>query len=58
MDFMLLKCISVKLLQVKKGEVTAGNSGNRKNVSPNLMINSAYTEQFIQERISVAVEEL
>lgn len=55
---MLLKYISVKPLQVGEGEVTAGDSGNWKNVSPNLMINSTWTEQFIQERISVAVEEL
>lgn len=40
MDFMLLKCVSIKLLKVREREVTAGVSGNRKNVSSNLMINS------------------
>jgi len=41
MDFVHLKCISVKLLQVGDGGFTAGGSVNRKNVSLNLMINSS-----------------
>lgn len=37
---MLLKCISINILQVGEEEITASDSGNRENISANLMINS------------------
>lgn len=41
-----------------KGEVMADDTGNKKNIGSNLMIKSTQTVPFIQERVSVAVEEL
>lgn len=41
-----------------KGEVMADDIGNKKNISPSLMINSTQTVQFIQERVSVVLKEL